>query len=178
MQKRTRIALMAAAALAFPAAASAQTQTPAPTQPAPAAQAPAPQNEAAQIQQRIASLQQQALQDSTVAAAAKQFETDLMATLTRLDPTAAEKRARADALKAEVEAARAASDNAKLTQLAAEAQQLQSFFAGLNARANQDPELQQKRQAYLAVVFKRMTEIDPQAPQLVERLQALRNGGQ
>lgn len=180
MQNKTRTALLALAALALPAAAAAQT-TPAPHQhPAPAqAAAPAanPQAEIQQIQQRLGQLQQQASQDVGVKAAEEKFGADLMAAMEQLDPQAKTKAARGQALNQEVEAARAANDNAKLNQLAAEAQQLQAYFTGLRQRALALPEIQEKRKAYLAVLFAKMNEIDPQAQALVDRLEALRNPG-
>jgi hypothetical protein len=179
VQNKTRTALLALAALALPAAAAAQT-TPAPQHQHPApAPAPAPsanpQAELQQIQQRLGQLQQQALQDSAVQAAQKKFGDEVMAAMQGLDPEAKNKAARGEALNQEVEAARAANDNAKLNQLAAEAQQLQTYFAGLQQRALALPEIQEKRKAYLAVLLARMNQIDPQAQALVDRMEALRN---
>ncbi|HEU4451703.1 MAG TPA: hypothetical protein VFR81_01550 [Longimicrobium sp.] len=177
MQKKNRIVLLALAALALPAAASAQT-TPAPAQPAPApAPAANPQAEIAQIQQRLQQLQGQALQDSAVKAAEATYAADRMAAMQKLDPTTEAKVARSQALNAEVEAARAANDNAKLTALATEAQGLQTFFADISQRAMATPEMQEKRRAFLAVLLAKMNEIDPQAQTLVTRLETLRAGG-
>ncbi len=178
MQKKNRIVLLAFAALALPAAVSAQT-TPAPAQPAPAQQPAAnAQAEIQQIQQRLGQLQQQALQsDSAAKAAEAAFGADLMAAMQQLDPTTQAKVARGEALNAEVEAARAANDNAKLTALATEAQGLQTFFNGLRQRAMATPEMQEKRRAFLAVLLARMNQIDPQAQALVARLETLRSGG-
>lgn len=176
MQKTTRIAFLAAAALALPATAAAQQ--PQPAQPAAPAQATAPaQDEVAQIQQRLAALQQQAMQDPGVQAEKAAFDQYLLGAMAKLDPTFTEKRSRAEALKAEVEAARAASDNAKLNLLAVEAQGLASYFAGLNQRAGAQADVQERRQAYVAKLFARMTAIDPQAQTLADRLAALRSGG-
>jgi DNA repair exonuclease SbcCD ATPase subunit len=177
VQKKNRIVLLALAALALPAAVSAQT-TPAPA-PAPAQQpAASAQAEIQQIQQRLAQLQQQALQsDSAARAAEATFGADLMAAMQQLDPTTQAKAARGEALNQEVEAAQAANDNARLTALATEAQGLQAFFAGLSQRALATPEMQEKRRAFLAVLLARMNQIDPQAQALVARLETLRSGG-
>lgn len=176
---KNRIALLAFAALALPATAAAQQTAPAAPQPAaPAQAAPAApaQSEVTQIQQRLAALQQQAVQDPAVKAHSDALETALAAALAQVDPAATGKLARVEALKAEVEAARAASDNAKLNQLAAEATELQAYFQQLRPRAMALPEVQEKRQAYVAALFAKMNEIDPQAQALVARLEALRNG--
>ncbi|HEX2090812.1 MAG TPA: hypothetical protein VHG28_00365 [Longimicrobiaceae bacterium] len=174
MQKTIRIALLAVAALALPATAAAQQQT----QPAPApAQAASAQDEAARIQQRITQLQQQAQQDSAVKVVEAEFDAYMRAAMGRLDAAFAEKSARAEALKAEVEAARAASDNAKLNALAAEATELQGYFNGLRQRALAQADVQEKRKVYVQALFSKMNEIDPQAQALVARLQELRSGG-
>lgn len=180
MQKTTRIALLAAAALALPAAAAAQQTTPAPapapaTTPAPAATTP--QNEAAQLQAKLGTLQQQALRDPSLKAAQDSFTAVVNAGMAKLDPAATGKLARAASINADVEAARAANDNARLNQLAAEAQQLQAYFAGMQPRVGALPEVQAARQVFLERVFAKMKEIDPNAQQYVDRLTALRNGG-
>ncbi|HEX8903492.1 MAG TPA: hypothetical protein VF771_01480 [Longimicrobiaceae bacterium] len=176
MQKTTRIALLAAAALALPAALSAQQTQPAPAQPAPAAAAN-PQAEAAQLQAKLGQLQQQALQDPAIKAAQDSFTAVMNAQMAKLDPAAPGKLARAGAINGEVEAARAANDNVKLNALAAEAQQLQQYFAALQPRVVALPEVQTARQAYMEKLFGKMKQIDPNAQQYVERLTALRNGG-
>jgi hypothetical protein len=169
VQKTTRIALLAAAVLALPAAARAQT-TPAPA-PAPAPAAPA--DEAAQLRQKIGALQQQALQDPTLKPAQDSFNTVVSAAMGRLDPAAPAKLARAQAINAEVEAARAANDNVKLNALAAEATALQSYFAGIRPRAMADPAVVAARQVWLGRVLDKMKQIDPNAQQYVDRLTAL-----
>ena len=174
MQKTTRLALLAAAALALPAAARAQA-TPAPAPAAPPAQA-APADEAAQLRQKIGALQQQALQDPALKPAQDSFNVVLSAAMGRLDPAAPAKLARAQAINGEVEAARAANDNAKLNQLATEATGLQQYFATLQPRAMQDPQVQAARQVWLGRLFEKMKQIDPNAQQYVDRLTQLSQG--
>jgi hypothetical protein len=174
VQKTTRIALLAAAALALPAAAAAQT-TPAPAQPAaPAAAAPA--NEAQQLQQKLGALQQRAMQDPSLKAASDSFNAVVQAGMSKLDPQAPAKVARAAAIPGEVTAARAANDNAKLNQLAAESTELQSYFTSLRQRAIALPEVATARQAYVARLFEKMKEYDPQAQSYVDRLNQLSSG--
>ena len=178
MQKKTRIALIAFAALALPAGAAAQqTQPAAPAQAAaPAAPAPA-QNEIQQIQQRLGELQQQALQDPAVKAQEQVLRRESVAALARLDPEAATKTARAEALRAEISAAQAAGDNAKLQTLAAEANALQAYFNALRPRMREDEQYKVKQAEFTAAVVAKMTEIDAQTPTLIARLQELRSGG-
>jgi hypothetical protein len=170
VQKITRIALLAAAALALPAAARAQTQ------PAPPAPPAAPADEATQLRQKIGALQQQALQDPSLKPAQDSFNVVVSAAMGRLDPAAPGKLARAQAINAEVEAARAAGDNVKLNQLATEATALQTYFAGLRPRAMADPLVVAARQVWLTRVLEKMKQIDPNAQQYVDRLTALSQG--
>lgn len=174
MQKTTRIALLAAAALALPAAAAAQTQ-PAPA-PAPATPAAPAADEAAQLRQKIGALQQQALLDPSLKPAQDSFNVVVSAAMGRLDPAAPGKLARAQAINAEVEAARAAGDNVKLNQLATEATALQTYFAGLRPRAMADPQVVAARQVWLTRVLDKMKQIDPNAQQYVDRFTALSQG--
>ncbi|HEU4559102.1 MAG TPA: hypothetical protein VFS20_14675 [Longimicrobium sp.] len=166
-----RAAALAAALLALPAAAHAQVQAqPTSTQ---TAAAPA-QNEAAQLQQRIAALQQQAMQDPALKAAEDNVGTVLQAAMERLDPAAHQKSARAEAMKAEIVAARAANDVARLNQLARESDELTAYFNALRPRAMAQPEVQAARQAYIEKMFERMKQIDPNVQQYVDRLAELR----
>jgi len=171
VQKTTRIALLAVAALALPAAAHAQT-TPAP---APAAPAPAA-DEATQLRQKLSALQQQAMQDPALKPAQDSFTTVVNAAMARLDPQAPAKLARAQSINADISAAQAANDNAKLNQLATEATALQSYFASLRPRANADPQVVAAKQVWLARLLERMKQIDPNTQQYVDRLTQLSQG--
>jgi len=170
VQKTTRIALLAAAALALPVAARAQT-TPATPPPAPAA------DEATQLRQKLAALQQQAMQDPALKPAQDSFTAVVNAAMARLDPQAPAKLARAQSINADVAAAQAANDNARLNTLATEATALQSYFATLRPRTNADPQVQAAKQVWLARLLERMKQIDPNAQQYVDRLTQLSQGG-
>jgi len=176
VQKTTRIAVLAVAALVLPAAARAQTTPAPPPAPAPAAPAPAA-DEATQLRQKIGALQQRALQDPALKPAQDSFNTVVSAAMGRLDPAAPGKLARASAINAEVEAARAAGDNAKLNQLATEATALQSYFAALRPRAMADPQVQAARQVWLARVLDKMKQLDPNVQQYIDRLGQLAPSG-
>jgi hypothetical protein len=177
VQKTTRLALLAAAALALPAAARAQTTpAPAPAPAAPPAQPAPAADEAAQLRQKIGALQQQALQDPSLKPAQDSFNTVVSAAMGRIDPAAPAKLARAQSINADIAAAQAASDNVKLNQLAAEATALQTYFAGIRPRAMQDAQVVAARQVFLARVLEKMKQIDPNAQQYVDRLTALSQG--
>lgn len=168
MLKTLRPSLLALALVALPAALAAQE--------APAAQqeqAPA-QTEAEQIQSRLQQIQTRALQDPALVAAQDSLGSEITATMERVDPTFRAQAQRAEALKAEVEAARAAKDNAKLNQLATEATQLQQGFAAARERAMQDPQLSARVQAFQQRIVAKMVELDPETQNLLTRLQSLR----
>jgi hypothetical protein len=166
MWKATFVAALSAALLSTPAQAQ-QGQT--------AAAAPA-QNEAARLQQRIGELQRQAMLDPSLQAAEDSFNAVLQGAMARLDPAAPARTARAAAVNQEVEAARAAGDNVKLDQLAQEAAALTAYFDRLRPRALAQPDVRTARQVFLARVFERMKQIDPDVQQYVDRFAELRRG--
>ncbi|HEU0054715.1 MAG TPA: hypothetical protein VFQ39_16125 [Longimicrobium sp.] len=172
MQKTTRIALLAFAALSAPVAAHAQTT---PAAPAPAPAAPA-QDEAASIQQQLQGIQQRAMQDPALQAEAQAFSRDLLAIMTRLDPAVTQKTARATALRQEVAAAQQAGDNARLNQLATEAQELQAYFTTARERALTDSAGVARQQAFKEKVVEAMRKTDPRTDTLLARLDELQKG--
>jgi hypothetical protein len=143
------------------------------SQPAGTAAAPTA-DELAQIRRRLRDLQERARADSAVAAANDAFGNEVLAAMLRLDPEAGPKKARADAIQGEAVQARAASDNARLNDLAEEGRALQAYFAALRTRVLNLPEIERSRQAYIAKLFEKMTDLDPEAPALVARLDAAR----
>ena len=157
--KLLRTGLFAAALAVAPTALAAQD-----------AAAPAPvangQTELQQLQARIGGIQQRALQDTEVQAAAAA----ITAAMEVADPEYKTLAARAVSIRADVEAARAAADNAKLNALAAEATALQTSFAAARARANANPDVQAKTTAYRTVLLKKMVEIEPETQKLVARI--------
>jgi len=165
-----RTSLFALALAAAPAALAAQ-QTPA----APPAQPQAPaQTEMQQIQARLQQIQARALQDAALKAAQDSIGTEMTATMERVDPTYRAQAARAEALKAEVTAAQAAKDNAKLNQLAAEATQLQQGFASARQRAMQDAAMAARIRSFQERIVAKMAELEPETQTLLARLQELR----
>ncbi len=168
MSNTLRTSLFALALAAAPAALSAQG-TPAAPQP----QAPA-QAEMQQIQARLQQIQARALQDAALKAAQDSIGTEMTATMERLDPTFRAQAARAEALKAEVTAAQAAKDNAKLNQLAAEATQLQQGFASARQRAMQDAAMAARIKSFQERIVAKMAELEPETQTLLTRLQELR----
>ena len=81
---------------------------------------------------------------------------------------------RAVSIQADIAAARAAQDNAKLRELATEVTQLNTNLVAARARADQSPDVQAKNTAYRTALLRKMVEIDPEIQQLITRLNALR----
>ena len=138
--------------------------------PAAPATAPAAASEAEQIQQRLALVQQQAMQDSAVHASAAAVTSAMEAA----DPEYKALSARAQQLRTDIAAAQASQDNAKLNELAAVAGKLQTEAAALQARVASNPAVQEKTNAYRTVVFQKMMEIDPETQALIAKLAQLR----
>lgn len=162
----TRSMLLLLLALA-PVAAWSQTESAAPP---PGDTLDARQREIRQITARLTQLQQQASQDPAVKAAQDSLNALVQGTMARLDPSYTTLAQRAQALPADVAAAQAASDNARLHELAEEAKQLQQSIASVQARAMQDAAVREQVGAYRVKLFTRMVEIDPEAQKLADRL--------
>jgi len=165
--------VLVAAIAVVPVKLNAQTQAPAGESPA-AQEAP---TELEQIQARLGELQKKALQDPALQAANQEVSALLVATMERLDPSYKANVARAASLRADVAAAQEAKDNAKLHELAAEAQQLQSSFAAAREQALTDEAVIAKTTELRDKLFAKMVEIDPEAEKLAARLQELQNPG-
>lgn len=172
MLKTLRPSFLALALAAAPAALAAQQPPAVPQQQSPAAET------VEQIQARLQAIQARALQEPALKAAQDSIGTEMTATMERVDPTFRAQAARAESLKAEVAAAQEAKDNAKLNQLAAEANQLQQGFAATRQRAMQDPQMAARIKAFQERIVARMVELDPETQTLLTRLQELRSGAQ
>jgi chromosome segregation ATPase len=163
--KTLQASLVALVVAAIPNHLSAQAST------AEEAQAPVPAAESSQIEARIQAVQQQAMQDAEIQAASTELQSLIQTTMLRLAPEFQQYAERAQTLKSDVAAAQAENDNARLHELAAEAQELQQRINDLQARAMEDAAVQQKLEAYRVQLFNRMVEIDPEVRALLQQLQ-------
>jgi hypothetical protein len=132
-----------------------------------------PEAESAMIQNRLMEIQHEAMQDSELQAAQMEVGQDLVATMIRIDPSAVQELERANDLQAEVLAAQQAGDEDRLMALAADAQELQASLGALHQRALQDEQMQMTVAAFQERIFAKMTEIDPETPELMARLEQL-----
>lgn len=141
-----------------------------------AAAQPAPPSELQQVTARLGQIQQRAMQDPQIQSASQELNATIQAAMGRLDANYATMAERAVTLKADVAAAQAAEDNARLHELAAEAKELQAGIAAARDKAMADPEVKEKVEAFKVRLFEKMVELDPEAQTLVQRLTEL-NGG-
>jgi hypothetical protein len=155
------IRLLFAAAVACAALAGAQPV---------AASPPSPQAAGASDQRRALELLVRAREDAGVQHAEAELEEATRSARRRLDPASAEREARARQLQEEAAAAREAGDADKLNLLAREADQLRTYFADLGRRAAEDPAVTAAKQRREGAMMARMTELDPEAPALLERV--------
>lgn len=168
LSKILRAGVVTAAIVVVPSQLVGQESPAAPAAPEAAAPAAAP-TEAEQIQARLGRLQQQALQDPAIQAA----YADINATMETVDPEFKALAERAETLKADVAAAQAAQDNARLHELADEAKTLQQNIVTSRARVMANPEVQKKMEEFKVKLFGKMQELDPEAQNLVNRLTEL-----
>ena len=130
---------------------------------------------ASEIAARIQSVQRQAMQDPALTAANREIGALITAALPRVDPAYPTYARRAQTLQAEIATARAASDNAKLLELAEETKQLQASINTAQEQAKEDPEVKRKLEAFKVDLFTKMVAIDPTVQELVKQLEALQS---
>lgn len=164
MFSRTRTALLLAF-LAFPATLSAQQQLPPEVQQLLA--------EAQQIQQQLQPVQEQALQDEAVQQGQQRAADAVRAAMIGADPAMEAKIERLEAIMQEAQQAQAAGDQATIVALTQEAQQLQPQLAQAQAAALEHPDVQPQLEAFQKQLRDKMTEIDPDARPLLDRLAQL-----
>jgi chromosome segregation ATPase len=167
--KRTLLALVALVAL--PAALPAQQ----PQQPG----AQIPENvrpllmEMQQLHVRLEGIQQQALEDPQLSAAQDALGESIKQTMETIDPTLTESMERVQDLETEAAEAQRSGDQAKLQQLAAEAEQIQTKFLTAQEQALQQPALAAQIDSFQTQLERKMAEVDPEAQALIERFKEL-----
>lgn len=147
---------------------------------APAAQAQQPTQEVQawfmelqQISGKLGEIQVRALQDPELQAAQNMLGTEVKAAMDKVDPGLAASVERVGALEQEAMKAQQEGDQAKLAQLAQEAQQIQTRFVTAQSTVLEQPELAAKVEAFQTRLERRMIEVDPEARTLIQRLREL-----
>lgn len=173
----SRFLLFAVFSATVPAALAAQE----PASPAPAPQAGAPdqqqvQNWLSELQQlhlKLERIQARAAEDPQLQSAQAELGNEIKEAMEKVDPQLPAQLERVERLEAEAGQAQQAGDEAKLQQLAQEAEAIQIRFLEARTRVFQQPEIAAKLEAFQTRMERRMAEVDPEAPELIKRFQEL-----
>jgi hypothetical protein len=178
-----RVWLIALLSMALPTVLVAQQRTPSALQqrqPAPAAQqAPHQQQvqrwmtELQELNTKLEAIQARAIQDPQLQSAQAALGAEIKAAMEKADPQLAMSMQRVEVLEAEATRAQQAGDQAKLQELAREAQGIQLRFMEAQEKVFQQPAIVAKVDAFQARLEARMVEVDPQTPALMKRFQEL-----
>jgi hypothetical protein len=126
-----------------------------------------------QLHVRLEAIQQQALQDPQLSAAQDALGESIKETMEQIDPSLQQSMERVQDLETEAEAAQRSGDQAKLQQLAAEAEQIQVKFLTAQEQALQQPALAAQIDSFQTQLERKMAEVDPEAQRLIERFKEL-----
>lgn len=152
---------------------------PADTDPAAEAEAPQQQQqqmdpeamalmgEAQELQQQLAPIQEEAMQDEALAAQLQDLQERVQAAMRDENPELLE---RMDELEADFMAAQESGDQERVQEVGMEAQAVQGELQALQSAVLEDPELSASVQAFEDAQRERMIEIDPEAGELIDRL--------
>lgn len=172
---RPGILVLAAAALAaFPAASPAQTSGPATDLPAAVpAEADEWLEEIQQIHVRLSELQARALEDPELSARRDSLGIHIKIAMEAIDPTLLNSMSRIEEMERQAAEAEAQSNDAKLTELRVEAQQIEEQFFAAQQQALQRPDLAARVSAFQTLLEQKIIAADPEAPDLLARFQEL-----
>jgi hypothetical protein len=137
-----------------------------------------------QIHERLAPIQEQAMSDPEVQAGQEALRDEIQTTMGRIDPTLPQHIERYVALEAEFEAAQAAQDQSRMRDIILEGQQIEQRLREAEAEAIQQPQVARELDNFQILLLSKMTQIEPEAGALVDRmtelntrLQAIVTGG-
>lgn len=125
------------------------------------------------LQQRLNSLQQQAMADTTIQQAYAALEAMVEGKMAVADPELAEHRDRLTELQGEMGAAQQAGEETKLRELLEEGTALQGILRQTQQETMAREDVQAAMMEFREKILAKMTVIDPEAPKLVERANAL-----
>lgn len=123
--------------------------------------------EAQELQQQLAPIQEEAMQDEALAAQLQELQERVQAAMRDENPELLE---RMDELEADFMAAQESGDQERVQEVGMEAQAVQGELQALQSAVLEDPELSASVQAFEDVQRERMIEIDPEAGELIDRL--------
>jgi hypothetical protein len=126
-----------------------------------------------QIHARLEPVQDRALADPAIREEREALSGTIASAIERLDPGLAEHLERYSALEGEVAEAQAAGDQARIREIFDEAAIIERRYEAAQASALSQPEVAVRVQRFQARLLAKMTELEPQAESLVERLEEL-----
>lgn len=164
-------AALAALTVVVPGSASAQEE--APPVPIPADSMQAAIMEFQTLRQRLAEVQQEALQDSALSTRQAELQELVAQTLFATYPELEEAAERLPALQNEAQAAQAAGDTTRLQAIVQEGQQIQMELQEAQAEVIEQPEIASQVEAFQDDMMAVMKQVDPEIEDVLQRLQLL-----
>jgi len=168
-----RILLLALFTALAPASLVAQQRATAPGGSAGEAQLQQWITELQEVHGRLEQIQARALEDESLRTEQGALGDQIRTAMQQADPEMPGLMARMQQLETQAAGAQRSGDEAAFQRLAQEAQQIQARFAEAQMKAFEQPAISTRLEAFQARLETRMAQIDPQAPQLVERFQHL-----
>ena len=126
--------------------------------------------EAAQIQQQLVPVQQQALGDEAVQQGQQRAADAIRGAMIEADPSLEAKLDRVEAIMVEAQQAQSTGDQQAIAALTQEIQQLQPGLQAAQTKALEKPEVQTEVEAFEKQLKAKMVELDPQSKALLDRL--------
>jgi chromosome segregation ATPase len=130
-------------------------------------------SELQQLHLKLERIQASAAQDPQLQSAQVALGNQIREAMEKVDPQLPSQLERVEQLEAEAGRAQQAGDEAKLQQLAQEAEAIQIRFLEARNQVFQQPEMAARLEAFQARMESKMAEVDPEAPQLIKRFQEL-----
>lgn len=163
--------LLAFGLLSLPAGVEAQQRTSAtaPTLTAAQREMQGWYRELQEIGTRLQAAQVRAMQDPALRSMQESLAKEFKAAMLKADPTLAGLEERARALEAQARRAQQARDEAAMNRLAEQARQIELRLMNAQKEVMQDPAFVRRAQAFEEALQKRMLEVEPQTPALVQR---------
>jgi len=121
------------------------------------------------IQQRLSTLEQQAMADSTLVQQFTALEGDIQAAMAEVDPEYESKQEKLGELRTAMQTAQESGDQEAMRTIAQEGQALEMSLQQLQSTVLAQEDLSAQVASFRENVRSKMTEIDPETPELIDR---------
>lgn len=128
-----------------------------------------------QLNQQLQQLQQQAMADEKIAEKGEALDKKMTAAMVVNNPQIQETLDQRDKIISQYETAQQSGDQQTLMQLGQQFQSISQKIQVEQQKVMQNPELQTEMLEFESMVMNKMEEINPNAPQLISQMQALRD---